>query len=91
MSTTEDVICSAIRKVKPSLTETGLTSDTRFDQFNISSMEMAMIVFEINDHYDMEIEPYTLMTFSTIGDACRHIDQLLTERQHPELVRVSDV
>ncbi|MBW3509295.1 MULTISPECIES: phosphopantetheine-binding protein [Janthinobacterium] len=75
MRESERVIYEAIRKVKPSLIETELTPATRFDKFDIASLEMAMIVFEINDAFDIEIELYTLMTLDTIEDACVHVDQ----------------
>lgn len=80
MPSIEDVIYGAVRKVKLSLTETELTPATRFDQYNISSLEMAMIVFEINDYFDIEIEPYTLMTLACIDDAVQLIEGLLTPR-----------
>ena len=77
MPAIEDVIYDAIRKVKPSLMETELNRTTRFDQYNISSLEMAMIVFEINDYFDIEIEPYALMALANIDDAVAHVESLI--------------
>jgi acyl carrier protein len=85
MFSTEEVIVAAVRKIKPSLTETELPPATRFDKYNISSLEMAMIVFEINDYYEIDIEPYTLMTLACIGDAVKLVDQLVNQRA-PRLV-----
>ncbi len=76
------VICAAIRKVKPSLAETELTPQTRFDQFFISSIEMAMIVFEVSDHFDLEIEPYMLLTVATIGEACSELQKMRQSQGH---------
>ncbi|NEO04183.1 MAG: acyl carrier protein [Moorea sp. SIO1F2] len=80
MSTIEEVVYAAIRKVKPSLLETELSLATRFDDYRITSMEMAMIVFEIEDHYDIEIEAHTLIDFDTIGAACEFIAKLLAKK-----------
>lgn len=89
MNEIEKVVYAAIRKVKPALTETELTPSTRFDLFNISSIEMAMIVFEISDHFDIEIEPYLLMTVATIGEACQHLQGMLASR-HTNQESLSD-
>jgi acyl carrier protein len=80
MSETEQVLYTAIRKVKPSLLETTLTAQTRFDEFAISSMEMAMIVYEIDDHYDIDVPPHTLIGIGSIADACHYIDSLLQKK-----------
>ena len=85
----EQVIIAAIRKVKPSLTATELTRATRFDKYAISSLEMAMIVFEINDAFDLEIEMYTLMTLNCIGDACDLVERECRGRA-PALAGVAD-
>ena len=85
----EQVVIAAIRKVKPSLTATELTRATRFDKYDIASLEMAMIVFEINDAFDLEIEMYTLMTLNSIGDACDLVERECGDRK-PALAGVAD-
>lgn len=71
------VVYAAIRKVKPSLTETELTPATRFAEYYISSIEMSMIIFEINDYFDIEIEPRLLMAVESIGDVCTQLQALM--------------
>lgn len=90
MRDSERVIYEAIRKVKPSLTETALTPSTRFDKYDISSLEMAMILFEINDAFEIEIELSSMMALATIEDACVQVDQVRRQGE-PGGTAVADV
>ncbi len=84
------VVYDAIRKVKPALLETELSPATRFDLYHISSIEMAMIVFEVSDYFDVEVEPYLLMSVATIGEACTALHKIVQQRQ-PARALSSDV
>jgi acyl carrier protein len=77
----EAAIYKAVRKVKPSLTEEPLSPATRFDTYNISSLELAMITFEIEDHFDLDIADANLDTFVDIGEA-RDLVARLMEQAH---------
>ena len=65
----EETIYRMTRKVKPSLTETPLSPETRFEDFSISSLELAMITFEIEDHYNINISSENLDTFINVAQA----------------------
>lgn len=75
----EEAIYQAVRKVKPSLTDEPLNPQTRFDTYNISSLELAMITFEIEDGFDLEIADANLDTFQDIGEARDIVVSLLQQ------------
>jgi len=77
----EQAIYRAVRKVKPSLSEEPLSPATRFEEYFISSLELAMITFEIEETYDLNIADANLDTFRDIGEA-RDLVARLLERTH---------
>ncbi len=66
----EDAIYKAIRTVKPSLANLPMSPETRFDSLGLQSIEMTMVVFEIEDAYGISIVDNDLDTFRTVGEAC---------------------
>lgn len=79
-SDVEEVVYRMTRKVKPSLRKAALTQETRFDDYEISSLELAMITFEIEDHFDLNIANANLDTFVNIREACDLVIRLLTNK-----------
>jgi acyl carrier protein len=79
----EEQICIAIRKVKPSLETIPLTPDTRFENLGLQSLELTIVVFELEDVYEVSIVEESLDTFKTIAEA-RDLVLMLMERKHKQ-------
>lgn len=67
--TVEEAIYKAIRTVKPSLSNLPMSADTRFDSLGLESIERIMVVFEIEEAFDVSIVDQQLDTFRTVGEA----------------------
>lgn len=67
--TVEEAICRAIRTVKPSLANLPISADTRFDSLGLESIERIMVVFEIEEAFEVSIVDQQLDTFRTVGEA----------------------
>jgi acyl carrier protein len=76
-SVIEEEIYNAIRKVKPSLASIPLDSSTRFDSLGLESLERAIVVFELEDFYEVSIVDADLDDFRTVGEARDTIAKLL--------------
>lgn len=74
-------IVTAVRKVKPSLADTSLEAEMRFDALGISSIEFITIIFEIEDFFDIQIVDRNLDDFHTYGEACEIVGRLLTAKE----------
>ena len=79
--TVEEEICKAIRTVKPSLTLLPMSSETRFDSLGLQSIERMMVVFEIEETFEVSIVDQQLDTFRTIGEARDLVLKLIDARQ----------
>ncbi len=77
----EQTIYRAVRKVKPSLVDAPLSPATRFEEYYISSLELAMITFEIEETFDLNIADANLDIFRDIAEA-RDLVARLLERHH---------
>ena len=78
----EEEIRRAIRKVKPSLTAFPLPADTPFANLGLASLERAIVVFEIEDAYEIELVSAGLDTsFSNIGEARDLVASLLSKKE----------
>jgi|SRR5436309_6783231 len=84
----ESEIYRAIRKVKPSLAQTPLTPDTRFESLGLESLERAIVTFELEDVYELSIVESNLDTFRTVAEARDLILDLMARRAEQQL-RVS--
>lgn len=73
-------ISAAIAKVKPSLASFPLRLDTRFDSLGLSSLERAIVVFELEDAYDLSLVEASRDTFETVGEARDLIASMLEEK-----------
>ncbi len=73
----EGGVAAAIRKVKPSLAATDFDRGTRFDDLEISSLELITIVFEIEDFFDIRIVDRNLDDLHSYGHACDVVGRLL--------------
>ena len=67
--TVEEAIYKAIRTVKPSLANLPMSANTRFDSLGLESIERIMVVFEIEEAFDVSIVDQQLDTFRTVGEA----------------------
>lgn len=76
----EQQIYQAIRKVKPSLQTIPLTPETRFENLGLESLERAIVVFELEDAYDLSIVEESLDTFETVAEA-RDLVLMLLDRK----------
>lgn len=65
----EQQIYDAIRKVKPSLKTIPLSPETRFENLGLQSLERAIVVFELEDAFDLSILDESLDKFETIAQA----------------------
>lgn len=83
----ESEIYRAIRKVKPSHADTPLTPDTRFVSLGLESLERAIVVFEIEDAYDIMMIDANLDTFRTIAEARDIVLMLLARKAEREPLR----
>ncbi|HEX6099230.1 MAG TPA: acyl carrier protein [Thermoanaerobaculia bacterium] len=86
----ENEIYRAIRKVKPSLGQTPLTPDTRFESLGLESLERAIVIFEIEDAYEISIIDANLDTFRNVAEA-RDVVLSLLERKAERELRVSEL
>jgi acyl carrier protein len=75
-----DCICAAIVKVKPILGEAPMNQAMRFESLGLSSLERAIVVFEIEDAYDLSIIAANLDVFETLGEA-RDLVQSMLEKK----------
>jgi acyl carrier protein len=76
----EEQIYGAIRKVKPSLETIPLTPETRFDNLGMESLERAIVVFELEDAYNVSILEANLDIFQTIAEARATVASLLARK-----------
>jgi acyl carrier protein len=84
----EEQICIAIRKVKPSLQTIPLTPETRFENLGLQSLERTIVVFELEDLYEVSIVDESLDVFDTIGEARDLVLMLLQHKEVRVEVRV---
>ena len=80
-ATVEEAICKAIRTVKPSLAQLPLNSETRFDSLGLQSIERIMVVFEIEEAFEVSIVDQQLDTFRSVGEARDLVLKLSVARQ----------
>jgi acyl carrier protein len=73
----EQQIYAAIRKVKPSLKTIPLAPETPFENLGLESLELAIVVFELEDAYDLSILDEGLDKFETIAEAREVVSKLL--------------
>lgn len=76
----EGGVAAAIRKVKPSLALTDFDAGTRFNDLEISSLELITIIFEIEDFFDVQIVDRNLDDLHSYGEACKLVGRLLAAR-----------
>jgi acyl carrier protein len=76
----EQSIYDAIRKVKPSLKTIPLSPETRFENLGLQSLERAIVVFELEDTFDLSILDESLDTFETIAEARDVVLMLLARK-----------
>jgi acyl carrier protein len=65
----EEEIYAAIRRVKPSLQSIPLTPDTPIENLGLESLERAIVVFELEDAYEVSIVDENLDRFRTVAEA----------------------
>jgi acyl carrier protein len=82
-SVIEEEIYKAIRKVKSALTTIPLHPSTRFDSLGLESLERAIVVFELEDFYEVSIVDANLDDFRTVGEARDTIATLLAGKSAP--------
>ena len=73
-------ICIAIAKVKPSLASIPIRLDTRFESLGLASLERAIVVFELEDAYELSLVDAARDTFETVGEARDLIAGMLEEK-----------
>jgi acyl carrier protein len=79
MQNVEEQIYKAISKVK----DTGgreLTLETRFDSLGVTSLEFIVVVFELEDAFNITIVDWGLDNFETIADAKAVVLKLMAEK-----------
>jgi len=81
VSSVDEQIYQAIRKVKPSLQAIPLAAETRFENLGLESLERAIVVFELEDAYGCSILDENLDTFETIAEAREVVLMLLGRKQ----------
>ena len=79
--TVEEGICKAIRSVKPSLASLPMSSDTRFDSLGLESIERILVVFEIEEAFEVSIVDQQLDTFRSVGEARDLVLKLVGARE----------
>lgn len=81
----EQSIYRAIRKVKPSLETIPLDATMPFASMGLESLERAIVVFELEDAYEVSIVDADLDDFRNVAEARDTIRQLLAAKS-PVLV-----
>lgn len=76
-SSIEEAIYRAIRVVKPSLASVDLQPSTNLDDLGLESLERAIVVFEIEDTYEIGLVDANLDRFKTIAEARDVVSRLL--------------
>ena len=79
----EEEIHRAIRKVKPSLEAIPLESSTPFASLGLASLERAIVVFELEDLYEVSIVDANLDAFRTVAEAREPSQSLLSQKSAP--------
>lgn len=80
-SAIEEAIYRAIRKVKPSLETIPLEAATPFDSLGLESLERAIVVFEIEDEFEVSIVDAALDRFRTVAEAREVVAKLLARKR----------
>jgi acyl carrier protein len=80
----EAEIARAIRKVKKSMETIPLTADVPFASLGLESLERAIVVFEIEDAYEIDLVATGLDNFRTIGEARDIIAGVLAKKESAE-------
>jgi acyl carrier protein len=76
----EEQIYRALRTVKPSLNDVALEPSMRFDALGLESLERAIVVFEIEDAYEIGLVDSHLDRFHTIAEARDVVSRLLAKK-----------
>jgi acyl carrier protein len=76
----EEEIYAAIRRVKPSLQSIPLTPDTPIENLGLESLERAIVVFELEDAYEVSIVDENLDRFRTVAEARDVVLMLLARK-----------
>jgi acyl carrier protein len=81
----EELIYTAIRKVKPSLQAIPLAPETRLANMGLASLERAIVVFELEDACEVSIMDRNLDAFDTVAEARDLLIKLLAEKDSGDL------